>query len=160
MNVFECICVHKHTWPCIVCVFRLHPQCFIASTAADGGHGEQQQWTGLRVSRLRLQTRRVLWEEKTFWLRKPPQTTQLKLPQVSTKVNTEPNKGPQTGPDEFRSRAGQRVYVCADVSVGLASGMLMTWLCLRSLRIRGRFSSQTNSKSTSWAWSAEACPDS
>ncbi len=135
MNVFECICVHTRDRALFVFLDYIRSVSLPVQlqTEATGSSSSEPG----SVSPDCDSKQDVFFEKKkrsgSENLLKPLNSNFLRWAQtMSTKVNTEPNKGPQTGPDEFRSRAGQRVYVCADVSVGLASGMLMTWLCLRS----------------------------
>lgn len=65
-----------------ICVLRLHPKCVHTGAAAGWSCRQQQQWARLRKSRLWLQTRHFLPEEKKLGLRESAQTIQLQLPEV------------------------------------------------------------------------------
>lgn len=115
LNVFESICVHKHTWPCVVCVFLSLDYIRSVSlpvqlqTEATGSSSSEPG----SVSPDCDSKQDVFFEKKkrsgSENLIKPLNSNFLRWAQkMSTKVNIEPNKGPQTGPDEFRSHAGQR----------------------------------------------------
>lgn len=64
---------------------------FLTGASAVRSHREQQQRARLRQPRLRLQAGRFFPEEEKLGLRKPAETPQLQLPEVSKDISESSN---------------------------------------------------------------------